>query len=99
MYVAITTSVAARFFKGVMTTFDNTARKIYTGAYIFALSPKLYGEWLTKVLKTTDKEFVFLSAWNEWAEGMHLEPDHKHGYAYLQATLDALEAATNSKKT
>lgn len=84
-------------YRGVMTTFDNTARKIYTGAYIFSLSPKLYGEWLTKILQTTDKDFVFLSAWNEWAEGMHLEPDHKHGYAYLQETKDALESLNKKK--
>jgi len=77
--------------KGVMTSFDNTARKVYSGAHLFRLTPYLYKKWLKSILQKSKSEYIFLSAWNEWAEGMHLEPDHKYGYAYLQATKEALE--------
>lgn len=80
-------------YKGAMTTYDNTARKIYTGAYFFSLSPGLYEEWLSELLRTSQTDYLFVSAWNEWAEGMHLEPDQRFGYAYLQATKNALESA------
>ncbi|MDB5162031.1 MAG: lipopolysaccharide biosynthesis protein [Candidatus Saccharibacteria bacterium] len=79
-------------YKGVMTHFDNTARKIYKGAQIFSISPDLYQKWLTEQIKSSHTDQIFVTAWNEWAEGMHLEPDQKYGYAYLQATKDALES-------
>ena len=78
-------------FKGAMTYFDNTARKIYKGAQLFSIPPKLYQKWLTRLVQESSTDQIFIAAWNEWAEGMHLEPDNKYGYAYLQATKNALE--------
>lgn len=83
-------------FKGAMTYFDNTARKIYTGAELFPITPPLYKKWLSNSIAVSKTDQVFIAAWNEWAEGMHLEPDNKYGYAYLQATKDALEEAENN---
>lgn len=80
--------------------FDNTARR-KQGATIFLDStPEAYGRWLTEVLKgedsisiPDDQKIVFVNAWNEWAEGNHLEPDQRWGRAYLEAHLKARRAS------
>lgn len=87
-----------KVFKGVFPSWDNTARKVQSKGWIFdRVTPDLYRKWLSDSIAYTQKhmpaeeQFVFINAWNEWAEGAHLEPDKKYGYAYLAATRKALE--------
>ena len=55
-----------------------------------------YSEWLRYLIRYTrahcaeDRRFLFINAWNEWAEGTYLEPDKRFGYVYLNATSRAL---------
>lgn len=77
----------------VTPSWDNSPRR--KPAIIFAgSSPDLYEEWLrataAKVESNGQEPFVFINAWNEWAEGNHLEPCQKWGRAYLEATRRAL---------
>lgn len=86
-----------KLFKGCFPNWDNTPRRCYKEAQIMQSNPADYKIWLkdiinwTKEHKTKTEQFVFINAWNEWAEGAHLEPDQRYGYAYLRATKEALE--------
>ena len=84
-------------YRGIFPAWDNTARKAYSNASVYLQEPALYREWLSGLLRwsrehnSPEHRLIFINAWNEWAEGAHLEPDSRYGYAYLQATRDALE--------
>lgn len=86
-----------KLFKTVFPNWDNTARKAYSSGHVFQTRPEEYKAWLADVTAWTQKnheqeeQFVFINAWNEWAEGACLEPNNRYGYAYLQATRDVLE--------
>jgi hypothetical protein len=85
-------------YKTVFPTWDNEPRKPGRGTIFAHSSPELYKNWLqaeirwTLINKPPEERLVFINAWNEWAEGAYLEPDRKYGYAYLQATMDALKS-------
>ena len=84
-----------------MPMWDNTARRNQYGMIFHGSEPSLYRRWLKDVIEKTktnqalDDSLIFINAWNEWGEGAYLEPDRYYGYAYLQATRDAIESSRN----
>ncbi|MGF7118938.1 glycoside hydrolase family 99-like domain-containing protein [Methanobacterium oryzae] len=89
-------------FKTVFPSWDNTPRRFNDGQ-VYLGNPELYEKWLNNVIEFTKEtmdeteQFVFINAWNEWAEGAHLEPDRKYGYAYLKATANAILKSKNQQ--
>ena len=79
--------------------FDNSARRRDRALILIDSDPSAYESWLRAVVaraakrENADERLVFINAWNEWAEGNHLEPDTRWGLQYLEATRRALRGA------
>jgi lipopolysaccharide biosynthesis protein len=84
-------------FPCVTPSWDNTSRRKTNAAILRNSTPEVYEHWLKEVVKKTlsnesSEKIIFINAWNEWAEGNHLEPCQKWGHAYLEATQRALSS-------
>jgi lipopolysaccharide biosynthesis protein len=75
---------------------DNSPRRgtIARSVVFHGSTPELYEGWLRTAVAREQaaggEPLVFINAWNEWAEGNHLEPDLRHGRGYLEATRRAV---------
>lgn len=78
-------------FPGVCPGWDNSSRRPNGPALILDKStPDLFFHWVEGKIKQTNwdllpEKFIFINAWNEWAEGNHLEPCERWGTQYLEA--------------
>lgn len=80
-------------YPGVFTGWDNTPRYGNRG-YVSESTPELFKEYLIeqkKIMVERDIEYIFLNAWNEWTEGMYLEPDKKNKYIYLETVKEVVK--------
>jgi lipopolysaccharide biosynthesis protein len=86
-----------KIFPSLVPGWDNTARKPNDPVLILNNStPALFKEWLEKIVRdfkpySVQENFVFINAWNEWAEGNHLEPCARWGLQYLEALKSVVE--------
>jgi hypothetical protein len=89
-------------FPGATPSWDNSSRR-ETGAFILhGSTPELYEKWLSAAVKKARTAHpadpvVFINAWNEWAEGNHLEPCQHWGDGYLRATLRVLRGGGSNQ--
>lgn len=82
-------------YVGGIADFDTTARKGKSGVAVIHADASIYKKGLMKLLALNESHgvpYTFLNAWNEWGEGMYLEPDERNKYAFLAATKEAIAA-------
>ena len=80
--------------RGSFVDYDDTPRMGENGTAIIGATPQKFQGYFSELLadaKGRDSEYVFVNAWNEWGEGMYLEPDKKNKFGYLQAIRQAKE--------
>lgn len=83
-------------YRCVTPSWDNAARRKNGANILRGATPQKYQQWLSTVVNSfqppsADENLLFINAWNEWAEGNHLEPCQKWGRAYLESTRQALQ--------
>ena len=92
-------------YRAACPSWDNSARRGQQASILVNSSPALFGRWLFNAIgqalkqRTEDKRIIFINAWNEWAEGAHLEPDQRYGFAWLEAVRVALSRHSSHEVT
>lgn len=83
------------------TGFDASPRKGYKGVIVKESTPKKFEYYFGKLLEKSIQNkapLLFINAWNEWGEGMNLEPSEENGYQYLEAIQATVQAVNNKRE-
>jgi lipopolysaccharide biosynthesis protein len=79
----------------VYPNWDNTPRSGRGGLVLRGATPEKFHRNVRAAVATlgsrpAEERLLWVKSWNEWAEGNHLEPDLRHGSAWLHALRDGL---------
>ena len=66
---------------GLFFEWDNTPRHGKRGYIITPVTHPVFEKYMNHF---RNSEYMFVNAWNEWCEGMILEPTEENGYKYLE---------------
>ena len=84
-------------FKACFPSWDNSARKTYSNGCVFMMPDNGFEDWLSGIINWTkennssNKQYIYINAWNEWGEGAMLEPTKRFGYKNLDIVKRVLE--------
>lgn len=80
-------------YYGAFVNYDDSPRRGSKGKAIIGFSPEKFSKYLSLLIDICNKQskkYIFLTAWNEWGEGAHLEPDEMRKFEYLEALKNAI---------
>lgn len=83
------------FFSGVV-DYDDTPRRGKSGESFVNVLPEVFKDGLSRLMQKSvayGNEMVFINAWNEWGEGMYLEPDLERGTEMLKVVKEVKESS------
>lgn len=88
------------WIRGCNPSWDNEARRPGRGWTMHGTTPDFFERWLRYITGEghpgpvrNPENYVFINAWNEWAEGAYLEPDRRFGYAHLNRIARVLQSS------
>lgn len=80
---------------GAFPSWDNTPRRGNKSNVFFEATPEKFMKYFASQLKHAEEvyhaDYIFINAWNEWAEGAYLEPDEHNGFGYLEAIKNSCD--------
>ena len=79
------------YFSGTV-DYDDTPRRGEKGECFVNVTSDVFRNGVLNLIAKSiayGNDFVFINAWNEWGEGMHLEADENRGFKMLQAVKEA----------
>ncbi len=91
-------SVPYARYPAVFPSWDNTPRQPKQGTSFDGATPEAFRVYIedkideVRRFEIGEERLLFINAWNEWAEGAHLEPDTGYGHRWLEALRDAVAA-------
>lgn len=91
-YILSDYSVNKNTYYGGFVGYDDTPRRGVRGDVIVGATPEKFEKYIAQLMaknEASGMDITFVNAWNEWGEGMHLEPDEKYGVRYLEAIYRA----------
>lgn len=87
-------------FFGAFVNYDDSPRRGRNATVIKDFSIEKFKTYLYQLYRkneSIENEFVFINAWNEWGEGMYLEPDEVYGEQYLKVIKDVSDKIDREK--
>lgn len=80
-------------FHSGFVSYDDTPRRGKRGIVVENASAEKLKKYLSELIAISsrqNKEYIFLTAWNEWGEGAYIEPDSVRGDDFAEAIKQSL---------
>lgn len=92
--LALYGTLGQNHYPTVFPNWDNSPRR-KAATVIQNDNPEDFARWVSEAASIVRKrpernQFLFVNAWNEWAESAHLEPERKYGDAFLKAFKEGI---------